>query len=346
MLFSLESDTGDLVRFYVAPDAFSEIPSVIVCGHDRELMTLEANEVRDAMVMARRHATGWCGFRIDLALLPDLPQIHDLVVYEKSSGIMIYRRPESRHIQKKIFRIETSLFPQHGLDKFLIGQFQQGVQSIEKFGLESSTQLFLIANVSSIYLSGRLLYNTYSFYIEDRFETFICIDDPYLSLAERLLIMSRMDDERGPLILGERDFLLFRSAIAFAKELKFDDSKSLRRMLRSLPEEIAVALVNPLTRQLTCSTPDEMPRRGAVAAALDRLSTYAIVGLRQEERPFKEALGAFIGIEAASIPLAASLPSVTALAQILREEARVNSLIESDLEIYTYVHDAHQVTSP
>jgi hypothetical protein len=226
----------------------------------------------------------------------------------------------------------------------MISRFQHGVQSIEKFGLESSTQLFLLGGLSSVYLSGRLLYSTYSYYIEGSFNSIIFLDDPYTALAERLLLLSRMEGDSGALILGERDFLLFKSAINFAHDLKFDNGKSLRRALRNLPQEVAVALVNPLTRQLTCSTPDEMPRRGAVAGALDRLSGFEIVGLREEADLFTEALGDMLGIERSSIPLSKPLQSVVSLANILRAEAQVESLIESDLEIYTHVRNAHQGT--
>lgn len=340
MLFNLEVDAGDRVLLYVVPDAYSEIPSVVVYGNGRELLTLEANEIRDALIVAGRHETGRCGFRIDAELVPDIADIGDLAVYEHLSGLLVYRRGQPDNVQRKVVRLESGLFPQHTFDKFMMRYFQQSVQSIEKYGLESSTQLFLLTNISSLYLSGRIFYNPYSFYIEDKFDTIICIDDPYMALAERLLIISKMDEERGAIILGERDFMMYKFAIAFAKELQFDNGKSLRRALRNLPQEIAVALVNPLTRQLTCTTPDEMPRRGAVAAALDRLSTFAIVGLREENALFKDSFGAFLGIDPSSIPLIKTLPGVAALAQILREEARVESIIDSDLEIYTYVRNA------
>lgn len=346
MLFNLEVDSGDRVLLYVVPDAYSEIPSVTVCGNGPdELLSLEANEVREALVVAGRHETGRCGFRLDEELIPNIASIADLSVYEKSSGLLVYKRSSPDNIQKKLLRIETNLFPQHAFDKYMISRFQHGVQSIEKFGLESSTQLFLLGGLSSVYLSGRLLYTTYSYYIDGSFDSIIFLDDPYTALAERLLVISRMDADRGALILGERDFMLFKSAISFARELKFDNGKSLRRALRNLPQDVAVALVNPLTRQLTCTTPDEMPRRGAVAGALDRLSGFEIVGLREEADLFTAALGDLLGIERASIPLSKQLPSVVSLANILRTEAQVESLIESDLEIYTHVRNAHQVTA-
>jgi hypothetical protein len=345
MLFNLEVDSGDRVLLYVVPDAYSEIPSVTVCGNGpNELVSIEANEIRDALVVAGRHETGRCGFRLDEELIPDIQSIGDLSVYEKSSGLLVYRRSAPDNIQKKLLRIETNLFPQLSFDKFMISRFQHGVQSIEKYGLESSTQLFLLGGLSSVYLSGRLLYTTYSYYIEGSFDSIIYLDDPYTALAERLLVISRMDGDRGALILGERDSMLFKSAIHFARELKFDNGKSLRRALRNLPQDVAVALVNPLTRQLTCTTPDEMPRRGAVASALDRLSSFAIVGLREEAGLYTAALGDMLGIDGSAIPLAKPLPSVVTLGTLLREEAQVENLIENDLEIYTHVHNAHQET--
>jgi hypothetical protein len=78
--------------------------------------------------------------------------------------------------------------------------------------------------------------------------------------------------------LSQRDAVLLGPAAAFAADLKMSDGKSLRRALRNPPPEVAVALVNPMTRMLTTRVPDEMPRPGALAGALDTIASFTIVG--------------------------------------------------------------------
>ena len=75
-----------------------------------------------------------------------------------------------------------------------------------------------------------------------------------------------------------RDSLSFRSAAAFASALPTSDLKELKRALRRMPDDVASIFANPLVRQLTTNNPDEMPAQGAVAAALDALSGFALVG--------------------------------------------------------------------
>ncbi len=109
MLFNLEADTGDRVTFYVVPDGFQGVPNIRVFNGGEELFVFEANEARQALVAASRHETGQCGFSIDSSLVPDLPALSNLELYEAETGVLIYRRRRAPHmVAHKILRLETT----------------------------------------------------------------------------------------------------------------------------------------------------------------------------------------------------------------------------------------------
>src|ERR1700677_2893351 len=107
MYFNLESDTGDQVVGYVVPDSFSGVPNIRVCSDGEELLVFAANEVRAGLVAAGRHETGFCGFRINVEMLPGLPELRNLELTDAESGLLIYRRPQDNMVHKKVLRLET-----------------------------------------------------------------------------------------------------------------------------------------------------------------------------------------------------------------------------------------------
>src|SRR5262245_3694990 len=112
MLFNIERDEGIRVVGYLVPDGFSDTPSVRISDGHQDLLTLPCQEERAALVAAGRHATGLCGFAIDETMVKDLPRQDHLEIYDNETGILIYRRrPAAQLIQKRIFRLETHLFP-------------------------------------------------------------------------------------------------------------------------------------------------------------------------------------------------------------------------------------------
>jgi hypothetical protein len=111
MLFNIEDDRGDLLVCYVVPDGFSTIPRVRLVEAGETIGVLEANETREALVGAGRHETGRCGFRLDDAVVPGLRGRKSLEIYDEDSGVLIYRRPRPKMLQKRLLRLETHLFP-------------------------------------------------------------------------------------------------------------------------------------------------------------------------------------------------------------------------------------------
>lgn len=345
MLFNIESDFSDQIVGYIVPDAFTETPAVRVISEGQEVLRLTANDPRPALVDAGRHATGLCGFSIGTELIPDLALMADLEIYELSTDILIYRRPQPGQTQAKVLRIETQLFPLWRLDDSFDYFFQYFNKGLERFGRETVTQLFLLNHVNSIYLAGRILYKNYAYYIDQGFEMTILMQDPFREFAERLLVLQQLD-RLGTQYLGDRDGTRFEPAVRYFKGLDVRDPKRVKKALNDMPIEVAHLLADPVTRQLVTSTPDEMPTGTPLAACLEILSECRVVGLREDPETYVDALGAWFGIDPISLPSIPQFPKAEALAEIIAETRAINHLIERDLELYWQVRSALTAVVP
>jgi hypothetical protein len=339
MLFSIEEDTGERIAGYIVPDGYSDVPTIRVCNKGKELYKFLANEKREALVHAGRHETGQCGFSIDTSVLPNIRDLVDLELFEADSDILVYRRPQPHNIKKKLLRLETHLFPLWTLDDAIAPQFQYFAKGIENLGRETVTQLFLLNRVESVYLSGKILYKNYGYYIESGFQTLVILQDPYAELAERLLVLSKIR-QIGTAHLGIRESVALEPAMDFAETLPTRDEKALRRALRKMPENVTTLLANPLVRQLAAASPDEMPSGAAVAAGLDILANSALVGLRHEPGKFLQGFAELLEIEADLLPRLPQFATVAPLAQLLRNSGEVDRILEKDIELYHYVEAA------
>ena len=336
MLFNIEADTGAAVTGYVVPDNFSGVPSIILHSNGEDVLVRPANEIREALVSAGRHQTGACGFMVDERLVPALAKMHDLEIYDSDTKLLIYRRPKPHFLGKRVLRLETHLFPLWRFDEALKSRFQYFSRGIEKLGRETTTQLFLLNQVNSVYLSGRILYKSFRHYIDSHFETIFIMHNPYEEMAERLLVFAQIK-KVGTDVLGMRDSMIMQTAIEFAQSLPIHDEKALKKALHKMPGAVANALANPVVRQLTTTTPDEMPGSGAVSTALDLLASFAIVGLRREPDTFVSAVEEYTGVEANSAPPIGKFRGVGTLARALKRSGAVNTLLEKDLELYQHL---------
>jgi len=341
MLFNIERDEGARIVGYLVPDAYSGSPSVRITDGHKDLATLPCQEERPALVAAGRHETGRCGFTVNDKVIPDLSQQERLELYDSESNLLIYRRrPATQVIQKRIFRLETGLVPLWRLDDSLERHFQFFYKGIERHGGETATQLFLLNNSGSLYLSGRLVFKAYENYIDETFTCVAMLRNPYKELAERLLtlkLIRKFADKFS--LLGERDMMFFGPAMDFAEALESDE-KVLRRAFGSMPKAVIPNLANPLTRQLAARTSDETPTKGAVAAALGTLSHFAIVGLREGQDLFLAQFAELLGTEEGSLPATAEFSRTAEFADHLKLVPEVEVLIEQDRQVYGAVKSA------
>ncbi len=346
MLFNVETDTGSQLTGYFVPDSSSELPRITVRRRGTDLLTLETSEVRASLVVAGRHATGQCGFTIDETHIPGLAGLEDLELSDAETGILIYRRrPTGTVLDLNIFRLETHLLPLWRLDDSLSHKFRYWYKGIDRYGRETSTQVFCLNNCISLYVSGRLLYQNYEFYLEKGLTTVALIRDPFDELAERLLLLNMIGDG-GEQLLGARDALTFEETIAYAAELQTFEEHELRRFFRRLPNSVMSVLSNPLVRQLTSNTPDQMPNLGSVAAALEALSSFKIVGLRADIGHFIAAIADLIGADTEDLPTLDEYHRVSEVGEKLRKIRLVENILEKDLELYHQMATAYAKISP
>jgi hypothetical protein len=346
MLFDLESDTGDTISLYLLSDAFSAISSIRVSGGGEVLLTMPANEMRESMVTAGRHENGMCGFRIDTSMIPGMSGYNDLEIHDDETGLLIYRRPWGDYAPKKILNLNTMIFPSRTFESYLLRKFQYHATRLELYGTETVLQIFHLDKFPSMFLSGRILYKNYAYLADTKFQTIFCMDDPFELMAERIVLFAKLHElGNAELMLGRRDAFVFSPAIEFAGSLAVNDGKALRRAFRAMPSDVAQAFVDPTTRLLTASTPDELARTTAVAGALDAMASFAVVGLRKDARGFAEAVAGLLEIDAERVPVPSNFPVVKELAQRLREEARVEALIAKDLELYERVLEVYDKTA-
>ncbi len=341
MLFSVEYDRGHEIIGYVVPDGVTGSVNLVVKINGLEIFELVASDIRIALVESGRHETGACGFRIASEDIPSLEDFMDLEIRDRDNGVLIYRRPNPKFWTKKVLRLETHMLPLWRLDNSISKYFQYSLQHIENFGRETTTQLFLLNHVSSVYLSGRILYRNYAFYIDTNFECIAALHDPYEELAERLYILTHL--RKSPLPhLGARDSVSLIPAIGFVETMRIDDEKSVHDAFKHVPDEVVSLLADPLVRQLTTTVPGEPAGRNGTAAALDILSSFAIVGLRSESDKYIDACAEFLNIENMELPPVPRFPQVSALADMLRRSKHAGYLIEKDRELYNHVAHAFQ----
>ena len=340
MLFNVQLDEGNRIVGYLVPDSYSDSAALRLTDGQRDLLVLPCDHEMPAIAATGRH-TGRCGFIIDETVVADLAKKEALELYDQDTNILIYRRrTPSRIMQKRVFRLETQLVPLWRLDDHLNQYFQHFHKGIERYGLETSTQMFLLYKATSLYLSGRLIFKSYENHIDETFNCVTILRDPYVELAERLLTfrLIRRFPKDFPL-LGARDMLAFDPAIEFAERIEIDE-KLLRRAFGAMPRRAIASFANPITRQLAARNAEEVSTRGAIATALGTLSRFSIVGVREHQELFLAQLADLLGIAADGLPPMSDFSRTIELSMQLRAVPEVSVLIEQDLEVYSHVRQA------
>jgi hypothetical protein len=341
MLFNIEHDFGDRIVGYLVPDGFGSLCRVRLCLRGEIVSIFETNEDRPALVSGGRHENGRCGFSIDDRDIPNLSMQDSLEIYDDETGCLIYRRQQPYMIDKKIIRFETQLMPLWRLDDCLIPYFQYVGKGIDRYGRETVTQMMMLEHVRSLFVSGRLNFKNFSYYIDNGFECFALIQPPHDECAERLLVLRNIA-KLGSQFLGMRDAQRFEPAIRFAESLPLEDPKTLHWTLADMPADVASLLANPLLRQLTTNNPDDMPGTGAIASALDVLSGFSVLGLRDQISQFNLAIGEWLEIESDPFPTLPPFQTLSPLGEFLRQTKAVDVILEYDLELYAHIVEARK----
>lgn len=350
MLFMVWEDSGSVIRAYAVPDDFTSRSNLNFFNDGELIKTVEPNAFNE--FMKDRHETGQVGFVVDETVIPGLAGMTELEVREAATNILVHRRTRKPVVAEKLFRLETHLFPLWRLDQWFKPHFRLWYDRIDRYTAETARNILSFHDPNnivafqepvSLYSSGRLLYKTFDYYIYTHQKTAITIQNPYQELAERLILFGRLGTDANKL-LNERDAMIFGPVIEIAAKLKNFDEAEFRDILGKVEPRTLSLLANPLTRQLTSSTPDEPAVKGAVSLALKTLSEFDIVGVKSRNDLFASAIGELVGVDTADMPPLAEIPGSVAIAKQLRAVRWVEGLIEQDLELYSHVKLAFDAT--
>jgi hypothetical protein len=346
MFFNIQHDIGTEISGYIVPDGVNGSVDLVLRANDQDVLDFTANITIESLVHAGRHSTGECGFLISNEHFTDLEfagleTVFELEIRKRDDNMLIYRRPSYSFIQKKILRLETQMLPLWRFDKYFEPKFQYSMNNIENYGRETTTQFFLLNGILSEYLSGRILVRNYAHYIEDNYECITLLQDPYEELAERLFVFHQLKTTHFQ-HLGSREIANFRPAIHFVENMRLTDEKSVKAAFKTISDDVASILSDPLVRQLTTTTPGEAINRNGTASALSALSSFALVGLRSESEQFLAASAELIGVNYSELPPVPIFSQVTQLADILRTSKQAGYLLEKDRELYFSVKSAFE----
>lgn len=339
MLFNIEKDAGKVIEGYLVPENFSDRPRIVVTRGEETIGEFDCMEMREAVQASGRHDTGMVGFRLDETLVPGLATLKELAIHDAGSGLLIYRRAPRPWIKKRLVRLECQLIPLVAIDHALQDFFQYGVGRVDRFGAETTLQIFHLNGADSIYLAGRLQIRAFEQFLERGFEAVTVLSEPYYEMAERLFFLKRFSD-LPEVIFGPRDRMVLAPAVEHFSEVDLTSMKEIRAALKSLDPATARVLASPLTRQLTTILPDEEIDRRSAAPALDVLSRFSVTGLRERPETFIAPLAELIGIEPVAIPEPRQHARVAELGEMLRDIPLVETLLETDLVIYHFAREA------
>ena len=306
----------------------------------REVGRIACNRVLAGIAESGRHATGMVGFRVDEINTPGLGGMHELELWDSKSGLLIYRRAGGRkRVSMKLLRMEFRMLPFIRFDRVFGPHFRYDLPALERFGNETAMQAFQIYGIDSIYLSGRLFLRGFDSFMEKGFRVIGHLPDPYYEMASRLAILNRLSQSAMPFI-SDRDRLILAPAAEYFAAVPLEDEKKLKKALQQAEPKVRDILVSPTTRQLVCTSQDQLISRRDVAPAIDYLSRFAIVGQDGSDLDFEGLTAQMLGVSVDALPSYGRHSVLETLADRLRDMPIAETMLEEDLILHHYVREA------
>lgn len=345
MLFNVQRDTGQLVEGYLIPDGFSDIPVVIVSDDDGKIAEVPCDQLHQSVLAAGRHETGLVGFKLTNDNIPDLSRRSTLCVRDRKSEILIYRRAlQTQQIDMKIVRFETQLLPHVAIDRQMCSLFQYALPSLERYGNETTLQAFHLENMASMYLSGRLQVRNYQQFFDKGFKGIVLLTDPYYEMALRIAMLKRFASIK-PIFLGDRDQMTLSPAIEHFAEVDIKDVGAIGRALKKAPARVRLSLLSPTTRQFACADADQPSTRRDIAAAMDAISRFELIGHINDTLTFASSLSELLKVDTNVIPIVQRNEAINGIASELRTLAVAETYLEDDLILDHYIRQAMESSS-
>lgn len=340
MHFIIDSDTGNSIKGWLAPDNPSSTPVLAIIIPGRDEIQLEANIMRAGIRDLGLHATGLVGFDVNTKVVPDLAEIEDIELVEAETRLPIYRRlQKGQHIERKLFLFDCSIMPQRRILRSISKNFSLNYVNSEGNGLETTINIISNPFNSSIFISGRSIFSRYDHYLKNKgFIRAALLREPLEELAERLLFLNFLSREGAASYLSTYSVGI-GALVDLARELPFNDVRGMTSMFRATSEQQRQELRSPMTKVFGCDL-DEPPKRTHVSKALDNLAAIDVVGTRERYPLFRDLLAGALGVDVLGEEAPTSFGSVKGLAATLSRIGIVADLLEEDLALYSYVDEA------
>ncbi|KAE9629301.1 hypothetical protein [Parasedimentitalea maritima] len=345
MMFNVHTDAQNHLQGYIVPNGFSTPARIRVTGNSQRLYEGGCHEVVNDLIRIGRHGTGLTSFVLDEMLIPGLAEIKDLTILDGDTGMLIFRRNRPDHdLQKRVFRLETTLATTSPYADTLMPRFAYGLRDVHLYGQETVSQLFNLNHYPSMYFEGRIHIRAHQRYLTDQFLSLVSVADPFTALAMKIDCLGHLD-QHVINQLEEREYAAFLPLAGLFDGVAINRPDAVRRRLKQAPKDIMAALESPLVGLLTGNTPGQGGSRSDLSAALDVLSAFDIVLLAENAPRGQAAFAAALGLPPDLVPRTEIPIRVQALADTLRDLPVLEAALENDLIAYHCVVQADLATS-
>ncbi|KQY79118.1 hypothetical protein ASD52_04720 [Ensifer sp. Root142] len=341
MNFAVYQDTGSEIHGYIVPDGFSTKARVAVRINGNAAIEIDCWIYVDGAFRQGLHETGNVAFILDEGNVPGISSSDEIELLDPASLLVFYRRASpGQYIPKKVFRLETAYMPHSEIDLSLKPFFQFFEYRAEHWGHETVRQMLEIIHQPSVYVSGRILLKNYMTYLEYNTEiTMVALRDPFYELAMRLIIFSRYNKHKFGFV-APRDITLFKPIMDHFDGLNMQDEAAVRRAIRHASKDTISLLSSPFTQQLVAGSPNEPAPLDAVTRALDALSRFTLFDAGSDDTSYAKSIAELLGLPSEAVRMKAQLEAVHRVADVLREIATAEHLLEADLILYHFIQKA------
>jgi len=340
MYFNVISDTGSEIDGYLVPDGFSAKPSITVTVDGEPHGPFFCDVYLEGPKRLHHHETGIVGFKLSTSQIPGLTAGLSVEIGCADTGIVFYRRYDpARHIEKRVFRLETQFVPHSELDISLKPYFQFHASSVEQYGSETIRQSLEVINQPSTYVSGRILLRNVQDVLTQETVKLTSLRDPFYELAVRLSVIASF--KRRPFsYLSKRDEIIFEPAMEYFSDMNLADEQSIADKIKYAPSDVLDLFESPFTRQLVASSPSDTVARESISTALDVLSQFTVFDPEEKDASFASDLAMLLGIERERVRFFPMRQAFIDLADKLRRFSSLEHLLENDLILYFFIKKA------
>ncbi len=334
MLFSVHTETYDSLRGYVVPDSFSGLAKIRVICDGYTVYQGPCDEVVPDLVRMGRHDTGMTSFTLDRGRVPDLAHARDLSIHDAETGILIYRRNlTDTYLQKRLFRLETTLAMASPYARTLMPYFAYGLSDVQVYGHETISQLFNLPHYKSMFFEGRVHISAHQRYLTEQFFSAVSVVDPFVALAFTIDFLGH-DDQLVLSQLEEREYANLLPLAGYFDGIEIDRPEAVRRHLKTAPQDVLMGLESPLVGLLTGQTPGVGGARSSIPAALNILSMFNLVIFGHNTETGHSKLAQALGVNEQILPQVVVPQHVQAMADALRDLSVLETALETDLIVY------------